>query len=206
MRRISDIDIGHVCIILIIMLSVFFTDVDRCVVVGSWHWSTECQVVLRCYWQVQNHHLERVSCAHLVGIALSISSSSFSSLNTYSLTYLYTYLSKTSAGFWLGGQCPLAAWGEENLTTKWCILKYIWINNGLHSAVLYTCLPWLLSKYNINIENCFFCMFSLFNFSSIFPERSADPICPYVRTPMLLVSFCCARVVDIFCNTQCQSK
>jgi len=28
-------------------------------------------------------------------------------------------------------QCPLAAWGEqifENLTTKWCILKYIWIN------------------------------------------------------------------------------
>jgi len=37
----------------------------------------------------------------------------------------------TSAGFWLGGQCPLAARGEENfenLTTKWCILKYIWIN------------------------------------------------------------------------------
>jgi len=37
----------------------------------------------------------------------------------------------TSAGFWLGGQCPLAAWGEENfenLTTKWCILKYILIN------------------------------------------------------------------------------
>ena len=34
----------------------------------------------------------------------------------------------TSAGFWLGGQCPLAAWGEDNfknLTTKWCILKYI---------------------------------------------------------------------------------
>ena len=33
-----------------------------------------------------------------------------------------------SAGFWLGGQCPLAARGEENfenLTTKWCILKYI---------------------------------------------------------------------------------
>ena len=28
----------------------------------------------------------------------------------------------TSAGFWLGGQCPLAARGEENfenLTTKW---------------------------------------------------------------------------------------
>ena len=27
-------------------------------------------------------------------------------------------------------------------------------------------------------------MFSLFNFSSIFPWGSADPICPYVRTPM----------------------
>ena len=29
------------------------------------------------------------------------------------------------------GQCPLAARGEENLenlATKWCILKYIWIN------------------------------------------------------------------------------
>jgi len=31
-----------------------------------------------------------------------------------------------------------------------------------------------------------FCMFSLFNFSSIFPGwgRSADPICLYVTTPM----------------------
>ena len=33
-------------------------------------------------------------------------------------------------------------------------------------------------------ENCFFCMFSLFNFSSIFQGGSADPICPCVRTPM----------------------
>ena len=38
---------------------------------------------------------------------------------------------RASARFWLGGQCPLAAWGEENcqnLTKKWCILKYIWIS------------------------------------------------------------------------------
>jgi len=39
----------------------------------------------------------------------------------------------TSAWLWLGpgSQCPLASWGEqnfENLITKWCILKYIWIN------------------------------------------------------------------------------
>ena len=27
-------------------------------------------------------------------------------------------------------------------------------------------------------------MLSLFNFSSIFPGGSGDPICPYVRTPM----------------------
>ena len=53
-------------------------------------------------------------------------------------------------------------------------------------AVLYTCLPWLLSKCNINIENCSFCM--LFNFSSIFPGGVTDPICPYVRTPMLITS------------------
>jgi len=29
-----------------------------------------------------------------------------------------------------------------------------------------------------------FCMFTLCNFSSIFPGGSADPICPYVRTPV----------------------
>ena len=31
-------------------------------------------------------------------------------------------------------------------------------------------------------------MFSLFNFSSIFPGGSADPICTYVRTPMFTAS------------------
>ena len=39
-------------------------------------------------------------------------------------------------------------------------------------------------------KTALFCMFSLFNFSSIFPGGSADPICPYVRTPMLLYNFC----------------
>ena len=66
----------------------------------------------------------------------------------------------TSAGFWLGGQCPLAAWDDKNLenfTMKRCILEYICINTHVcsqQSAVLYTCLPWLLSKYNINREKC----------------------------------------------------
>ena len=53
-----------------------------------------------------------------------------------------------------------------------------------HSAVLYTCLPRLLSKYNINIANCSF--FACFRFLIFHPfsRGSADPICPYVRTPM----------------------
>ena len=44
-------------------------------------------------------------------------------------------------------------------------------------------------------ENCSFCMFSLFNFSSIFPGGSADPFCPYVRMPMAIIQLC-----NIFLN------
>ena len=83
-----------------------------------------------------------------------------------------------------GGQCPLAAWGEENLTTKWCILKY-YVNRYVVSVAPFSAPACPDCCRNINIENCYFCMFSLFNFSSIFPGGgSADPICPYVRTPM----------------------
>jgi len=35
-----------------------------------------------------------------------------------------------------------------------------------------------------------FCRFSLFNFSSIFPGGSADPICPYVWTLMSVHEIC----------------
>ena len=65
--------------------------------------------------------------------------------------------------FGQGGQCPLAAWGEEsfgNLTTKWCILKYI--------------SPTPIQK------TALFCTFSNFNFSSIFPGGSTDPIWPHL--------------------------
>ena len=34
------------------------------------------------------------------------------------------------------------------------------------------------------IQKTVFCMFTLCNFSCIFPGGSADPICPYVRTPV----------------------
>ena len=36
-------------------------------------------------------------------------------------------------------------------------------------------------------KTALFCMFSGFNFSSIFPGVSADPICPYVRTAMSII-------------------
>jgi len=38
------------------------------------------------------------------------------------------------------------------------------------------------------LKTALFCMFSLFNVLSIFPGGSADPICPYVLTPMVLTS------------------
>jgi len=46
--------------------------------------------------------------------------------------WLFDFLSRNIRRILVSdGQCPLATWGEENcenLTTKWCILKYIWIN------------------------------------------------------------------------------
>jgi len=93
-----------------------------------------------------------------------------------------------------GGQCPLAAW-EENFENEiysllndafWTISEY---ECGQHSAVLYTCLPLLLSKYNINIENCSFSHVSLFNCSSILPGVSWPhlPLCADAHAPWLRV-------------------
>ena len=86
--------------------------------------------------------------------------------------------SRASAGFWLGGQCPLAAWGEiffekfdyEMMHSEVYLKKIC----GQHSAVHPT--P------TTHSENCSFSMFSLFNFSSIFPGGQLTP--PYVRTPV----------------------
>jgi len=50
-------------------------------------------------------------------------------------------------------------------------------------TVLYICLPWLLSKYNINIKTALFACFRFLIFHPFF-QGSTDPICPYVRTPM----------------------
>jgi len=94
-----------------------------------------------------------------------------------------------------------ATWGEENfenLTTKWCILEYMWINVwSWHSAVLYTCLPWLLSKYS---ENCSFLHVFAFYFFIHFSSGSADPICPYVRTPI----HCASKRLEFCSRTEVQ--
>jgi len=69
---------------------------------------------------------------------------------------------RTSEGFWLGGSMPPC-----RLKRK---ISWKFDYEMVHSEVL---------------KNALFCMFSLFNFSSIFHGgRSADPICPHVRTPM----------------------
>ena len=78
----------------------------------------------------------------------------------------------------------------ENLTTKWCIVKY-YLNKYVVSIA-----P--LSPPRIQ-KLLFFCTFSLFNFSSIFPGRSADPICPHVRTPMALAPRHVGRVHSEYC-------
>jgi len=101
----------------------------------------------------------------------------------------------TSAGFWLGGSMPPCRLRRR----KFWKFDY----DMVHSEVY-------LNKYVVSIapfstsarpdcsqnitktqKTAHFCMFSLFNFSSIFPGgHSADPICPYVRTPMVSGGIC----------------
>jgi len=86
----------------------------------------------------------------------------------------------TSAGLWLGGSMPHAAWGEENLITKWFILKYIWKKCGQHIAPFST-----FACPNINIKTALFWHVFRLIFHPFF-RGSADTICPYVRSPMTL--------------------
>jgi len=69
------------------------------------------------------------------------------------------------------GQCPLAARSEENfenLTTKWCILKYNYLNRYVVSIAPFSTPACPDCSQNIHRNLLFFCMFSLFSFSSIF--------------------------------------
>ena len=63
---------------------------------------------------------------------------------------------RASAGFWLGGQCPLAASGKEKFITP---------------------IPIRIQK------TALFCVFSLFNFSSIFPGSQLTPFAPMCGRP-----------------------
>ena len=69
----------------------------------------------------------------------------------------------------------------ENLTTKWCILKYIWTNVVRIAPFSTPACPHC--SQNINIENCSFCTFSLFNFSSIFHGGQLTPFAPMCGRP-----------------------
>jgi len=69
---------------------------------------------------------------------------------------------------------PCRLWRKncENLTMKWCILKYIWIN-----------MWWALRRSlhlpaQIALKTALFCTFSLFNFSSIFFRGVSWPHLP----------------------------
>jgi len=77
------------------------------------------------------------------------------------------------------------------------ILK-IWLRNGAfwsiseqmcgqHSAVLYTCLPWLLSKYNTDIESCsFFACLRFLIFHPLFQGGQLTPFAPMCGRPWVL--------------------
>jgi len=101
------------------------------------------------------------------------------------------------AGFWLGGQCPLAAWGEENfenLTMKWCILKYIYV---VRTALFST--PACPDCSQMFRKLLLFCMFRFLIFHPFFQGGSTGPICTYVRTPMIFKVACMAGVRDRWC-------
>ena len=71
-------------------------------------------------------------------------------------------LAWSSVGFWLGGQCPLAAWGEENFQSS------------------------LVSLHPTPIFKKLLCLarFRFLIFHPFFQWGSADPICSCVRTPV----------------------
>ena len=92
---------------------------------------------------------------------------------------------RASAGFWLGGQCPLAAWGEENfenLATKWCMHSEVYLNKYVVSIAPFST-PAFTPR--LHSENLSFCMFSLFNFSSIFQGGQLTPFAPMCGRPCL---------------------
>ena len=81
-----------------------------------------------------------------------------------------------SAGFLLGGLMPLCRLRRR---TFWkfdyeMVHSEVYLNKYVVSIA-----PFSTTAFKI-FRKLLFCVCSLFNFSSIFPGGSADPICPYV--------------------------
>ena len=82
---------------------------------------------------------------------------------------------RASAGFRLGGSMPPCRLRRRKFDYE-MVHSEVYLNKYVVSIAPFS---------HPHLESCsLFCMFSLFNFSSIFPGVSADPICPYMRTPM----------------------
>ena len=105
--------------------------------------------------------------------------------------------SRASAGFWLGGQCPLAAWGEKKLK--------IWLRNGTFWSI------GDLNKYVVSIapfstpaftphqppirKLLFFACFRYLIFHP-FSRGSLTPFAPVCGRPWVrLLLFCLSRTV-----------
>ena len=77
-----------------------------------------------------------------------------------------------------------------------------YLNKYVVSTALFStpACPDCSQKYNINIENLFFACFR-FLFFHPFYQGSADPICPYMRTPMTR-----PRLITVFNTTNALSR
>ena len=92
---------------------------------------------------------------------------------------------RASAVFWLGGSMPPCRLSEENfenLTTKWCILKYIWINMW---TAYRRCLHLPSPPPQPVQKTALFCMFSLLIFHPFSRVGQLTPFAPMCGRPWL---------------------
>ena len=108
-------------------------------------------------------------------------------LHTSGTVYLTSSLAGPSARFWLGGSMPYCRLRRRNFFSSKFDYEMVHSEVYLNKYVV-SIAPFSTSAcpdYNINIENCFFPCFRFSIFHPFFQEGSANPICPYVRTPMI---------------------
>jgi len=88
------------------------------------------------------------------------------------------------------GSMPPCAWGEENfenLTTKWCIHFEVYLNKYMVSIAPFSTPAFTPPPVR---KLLFFACFRFLIFHPFFQGGSADPICRYVRTPMVALAIC----------------